>query len=87
MDMTPKEEAEYKAEYRKMQEELPPPEPSLEQKIDSILTRMDEFEAQQLTMESRVQKLELASGGSVKPGGDIPFDPAPKPGGGLTIGG
>ena len=73
----------------------PKEEPSLEQKIDSLLARMDEIEAQQVTLESAVQDLQLSSGGSVKPGGDIPFDPAPKPGGGfkpkpgggLTIGG
>ena len=39
------------------------------------------------------EELELQNGGSVKPGGDIPFDPVPgkpvrpTPGGGLTIGG
>lgn len=46
-------------------------------------------------LQKRIDELEFQSGGSVKPGGDIPFDPKPgtgggfkpKPGSGLTIGG
>ena len=47
------------------------------------LPTYEEMQKQVLTLEAENRKLknQLQSGGSVKP--DIPFDPAPKPGGGF----
>lgn len=77
-------DAAQKAEELKEQDEL-----SQLQIENAELTKQVE------ALQKRIDELELQSGGSVKPGGDIPYDPKPgtgggfkpKPGGGLTIGG
>ena len=98
------------AEEEKYYSAMPEQEPSIEERLQTVESKITEY----LGMSSRIESLEienkdlikkvkalekdvsdlqLSSGGSVKP--DIPFDPAPKPGGGfkpkpgggLTIGG
>ena len=77
-------------ENEAMQDILEPGDIQQPDEIESLRIENADLRKQVAALE---EKLELQNGGSVKPGGDIPFDPVPgkpvrpTPGGGLTIGG
>lgn len=96
-DMTPEEVAEYAETIREFKEAGPAPE----ERIEKLELENADLRNQVAALKKKVEELELQNGGSVKPGGDVPFDPVPSdpvpgnpdkpfhptPGGGLTIGG
>ena len=79
-DMTKSELAEWSKQQAEL-DAMPKPEPTESEMIHNLQIENAELIKRIEKIEKDIEDLQFESGGSVKPGGDIPYDPKPSTGG------